>query len=139
MAQNSENSLNTDNVTSRVTEAVGELAQTQKYFNNIIDDSVNNLTKVAGEYNKIKGLIDKAKEGELGLFKLGNSLLQAKINQIKEAKKLDDIEKSISNAEKIRARAAFNFINRKERLEKEYYEAIKKGDQNKVEGLRRAI
>lgn len=141
MADSTENSSNknVDKVTGRVTKAVSELAETQKYFSNIIDDSLENLTKVAGEYGKIKTEIDKAKAGQLGLFDLSKQLLVSKIDQIKETKKLEDLEKSLSNEEKIRAKSVFNFINRKERLEKEYYEAIKEGDQSKVSNLREAI
>ena len=139
MADNPLNSSNTDKATSRVAAAVGELADSQKYFNNIIDDSVQNLTKVAGEYGKIKDAIDKAKQGQLGLFDLSAKLLQAKANEIKEAKKLDDLNKVLSNQEKTRATAAFYFINKKEQLEKEYYKAIKKGDQEKVASLKDAI
>ena len=136
MAENSQNPSNINNTTGRVSAALNEVVQGQEYFNNIINDSVQNLTKVAGEYGKIKDAIDKARQGELGLFDLGNKLLQAKINQVKETKKLDDLNKALSDEEKTRAQRAFVAINKKEELEKAYYKAIKKGDQEKVESLR---
>jgi len=136
MADNPQNPSNINNTTGRVSAALNEVVQGQEYFNNIINDSAQNLTKVAGEYGKIKDAIDKARQGELGLFDLGNKLLQAKINQVKETKKLEDLNKALSNEEKTRAQAAFVAINKKEELEKAYYKAIKKGDQDKVESLR---
>ena len=141
MADSTENSSNknVDKVTGRVTKAVSELAETQKYFSNIIDDSLENLTKVAGEYGKIKTEIDKAKAGQLGLYDLSKQLVVSMFDRVKETRKLDDIEKSLSNGEKIRAKGVLNFIDRKKRLEEEYYEAIKENDKDKVSNLREAI
>lgn len=131
MAENPEKS------SKKVLDIMNEQVKTQAAFNDIIENSVSNLNEVLKKYTDINNTAGKGIKTNLGLLDISKNLVKAKLEQVKQQKQSDNIEKSISEKSKKYATDAFNAINKKAELEKNYYEAVKKGDRDKaVEALK---
>lgn len=126
MAENPEKS------SKKVLDIINEQVKSQTAYNDIIENSVANLNKVLKKYTEINNTAGKGIKTNLGLLDISKNLVKAKAEQVKQQKISDNIEKSISEKSKKYATEAFNAINKKAELEKNYYDAVKKGDRDKA-------